>query len=217
MDSFFLILNSDKFDIQDPFIRFLTYERQQRIMHYHNDIDKKLSLYGELIIRAILSKKKSVLPQNIFFEMDINGKPFVKNDFNIHYNISHTKNAVFCAVSDLGEIGADVEVIGPYLPEIMRYIGHPEEIKMMSYIPIEKKALAFYEIWTRKEAYGKKNGLGICQDLRRINTLVSDYGKQFISWKEKQYICSLCTNQKEMNHKHMLTEESVREVLSPYL
>ncbi len=217
MESYLLILNNDKLDSLDPYFCFLTYERKQKIRGYRSDIDKKVSIYGELIIRAVLSKKESVLPQDILLELDAYGKPFMKNDCNIHFNISHTKYAVFCVISNLGEVGADIEIIGQYLPEVMDYIGHPEEIEIMKSVPREKRAPVFYEIWTRKEAYGKKNGLGICQDLKRINTLVSEHGKQFISWKEEQYMCSICTNQKEINHKYILTEEDVRESLSSYL
>ncbi|GLC79022.1 4'-phosphopantetheinyl transferase family protein [Lacrimispora brassicae] len=217
LESYIIILDDDCFDMQDPYLCYLNLERREKIMRYRFDLDKKMSFYGELVIRAVLSQKLHVLPQAIILEVGKNGKPYVKNNPNLYFNLSHTRSAVFCAFSNFGEIGADIELIGRHMPDVLHYIGHPEEVKMMESISEEERVQFFYKIWTRKEAYGKRNGLGICQDLKRINTLVSESDRQFITWKEEQYMCSLCIAQDEFNHKHILTEEMVRVQLLPYL
>ena len=209
MESYFLILNNDKLDNLLPYYQFIDYEHMKKIERFRNDIDKKMSIYGELIARAVISKKETVLPQDIFWGVDDYGKPFIKNSFNINFSISHTQNAVLCAISRKGDIGADIEVIGPYFSGVMNYIGHTEELEVIKNIAKEKRTQVFYEIWTRKEAYGKKNGLGICQNLKKINTLESGNEKNFISWTVGHYMCSVCTNTKEVNRKYILTEEEI--------
>ncbi len=82
-------------------------------------------------------------------------------------SLSHTRGAVACAVSD-APVGVDVEPLGRqirdwgrlaerfYAPEEQSYAGSPER---------------FLEVWTRKEAYLKRDGRGLSLPLGQINTL----------------------------------------------
>lgn len=217
MDSYLLVLDNDRFYVQDRYLCLLSETRRQKIAHYRYDVDKKLSFLSELLIRAVLSHMLHISPQEIILKQDDNGKPYADNDADVSFSLSHTRTAVFCAVSHGGQIGVDIERICDYLPDVMHYVGHLAEIELIEKLPDSMQASMFYKIWTRKEAYGKKNGLGICQDLKIINTLESKAGKQFISWKEGNYMCSLCTEQLEQNQKHTLTEEMLREKLQTFL
>ncbi|MBR5539735.1 MAG: 4'-phosphopantetheinyl transferase superfamily protein [Clostridia bacterium] len=71
-----------------------------------------------------------------------NGKPYFK-DVPLYFSISHSGNTVICAISDR-EIGADVEKVR----EIPRGVA-------MRFFTERERQCDFFEIWTKKEAYGK--------------------------------------------------------------
>ena len=54
-------------------------------------------IFGELMVRAILCDKFHYQNSQISFEYSGNGKPFLKNNRNIHFNISHSGDWVVCA------------------------------------------------------------------------------------------------------------------------
>lgn len=68
MKSYILILSNSRFSVNDPLISFISAERQDRIKRYKDDIDKKLSLYAELIIRMAVSQTLKIFPQDIVLD-----------------------------------------------------------------------------------------------------------------------------------------------------
>lgn len=89
------------------------------------------------------------------------GKPSVKADDGreaVQISISHSRDLVACAVTDIGPIGIDVEY---------RASGRPfTKIAMTAFGDGERDAAAadgaatFYKIWTLREALAKASGLG---------------------------------------------------------
>ena len=74
-----------------------------------------------------------------------NGKPCFK-DVPLHFSISHSENMVIAAVSERN-VGADVEKIR----DIPRGVAD-------RFFTEQEKQCDFFEIWTKKEAYGKYCG-----------------------------------------------------------
>ncbi len=89
----------------------------------------------------------------------------------LDFSITHTRETVFCAVSDRGRIGIDAEDLSRVSEEKMpalaaRWFGDAEQ-KAFSADPT---ARSFLRLWTRKEAYVKRSGEGLRQ-MRRMDTL----------------------------------------------
>lgn len=93
-----------------------------------------------------------------------NGKPYLPYS-GLHFNISHTKGAAVCAVSDR-PVGIDIEhtcrIINPRLPK--RYYTAKEQAYAAD-------NLGRLEIWTRKEALLKHSGKGITVQLCQMETV----------------------------------------------
>lgn len=88
-----------------------------------------------------------------------NGKPYFK-DIPLHFSVSHSEKRVILAVSDRN-IGADIQFIAPRNTDIAnRYFTEAE----CAYIGDD--LARFYEIWTKKEAYGKWEGTGLSAALK---------------------------------------------------
>lgn len=85
-----------------------------------------------------------------------NGKPYFKELPDFHFNISHTKGALAIAFSDY-PVGVDTERLkNPDLRVAKRFFTK-EENEYINHDPEHH----FFEIWTKKEAYIKKNGLSL--------------------------------------------------------
>jgi 4'-phosphopantetheinyl transferase len=139
--------------------------------------------------RKILSEHLNADPNSLAICKNEFGKPYLKNYPDIHYNISHTKGAIVCAVSDQ-PIGIDIERIKKLNKRIAeRFFTKNEQNYIFS--DKEKQNEKFIEIWTMKEAYVKWLGKGMeipfaSYDVESIDNIVS--------FNFNDYIVSVCSN-----------------------
>ena len=121
----------------------------------------------------------------------IYGKPFFKLHPEIHFNISHCRNAVVAVISDC-EVGVDVECINPFDRELAEYISSQEELD--SVLKSSDPALAFTILWTKKESCCKLTGIGL-QDRREIQEILKNDSSKFntIINGMAGYVITTCT------------------------
>ena len=118
--------------------------------------DKRLSLgVGALLDYALtldgVSDREIIYVQN--------QKPCLKNS-NIRFNLSHSGNMVFCAVSDT-DVGCDVEQITDIDMKIAARFFFHEEYEAISACPDNtSRNDLFFRYWTLKESFMKVTGLG---------------------------------------------------------
>ena len=93
------------------------------------------------------------------------GKPYLKEHPDIHFSISHCKEAVACFVSNRRS-GLDIERIRAAKPDLVRHTMSPEEAEGIFSNPFPD--VAFTRIWTQKEAVLKLKGTGIVDDLHSV-------------------------------------------------
>lgn len=92
------------------------------------------------------------------------GKPCFRS-IPLKFNISHSGDYVFCVFSKQ-EIGADIQYCRLQTDKTMagivrRFFSKAEQHKWKEIERTEDKSDYFYQIWTRKEAYGKLTGDGL--------------------------------------------------------
>ena len=90
------------------------------------------------------------------------GKPSLQEYPHIHFNISHCRSTVACAVDD-NPIGIDVEDFGRYSKSLAEYCMNDGEISQ-----IGSSDIIFTRLWTQKEAVFKLQGTGIRDDIKNI-------------------------------------------------
>ena len=107
--------------------------------------------------------------ENPVFEKTPNGKPFIDKGVAF-FSISHTKNRVYCAVSDKN-IGIDAEFLSCRRDEKIQKFANrffaEKEIEFIEKEGFSEKA--FFEVWTKKEAYIKLKDLTLA-DIKKIDT-----------------------------------------------
>lgn len=86
------------------------------------------------------------------------GKPYFPALPQLHFNISHTKGLILCALSDR-PVGVDIETVRPRRASLPRFALSQEEYRR--YEALGGDWSAFYILWTQKEAWCKYTGLGL--------------------------------------------------------
>lgn len=119
-----------------------------------------------------------------------NGKPFILNEKEF-INWSHNDTYLVIALSDLGQVGVDIEsMFLPYDEHLYGWVLHKEEKYKL------EQGRLFSEVWTRKEAVLKYTGEGIHDNMDTLNSYkVTDLNITTLYLKE---LCiSVCSRYKE--------------------
>jgi 4'-phosphopantetheinyl transferase len=161
-------------------LKFLPYEMINEINRFRNHSDRRLKLYGKLMIRKYY-EDKNIEFKWCEYHLSSRGKPYYNN--SIKFNISHSEDYVTVAFSDM-EIGNDIEKVTDFdITAVASYL-HPLETKYIENASSSENA--FFKVWTRKEAYLKAIGKGIIDGLNNENCLQDE-----LIHKGKWYIYSL--------------------------
>lgn len=114
-----------------------------------------------------------------------NGKPVAENLF---VSISHS-GGKFAVCASQNPIGIDIEKIADrdFDSIVKRIFGAKEK----EYYSKNKSADAFYEIWTRKEAYSKILGDGIRDIIKGTDTFSLD-GYEFKTQFQDGFVLTVC-------------------------
>ncbi len=171
----------------DVFYNYLSEDRKQEIDRLHFDKDKKLSVYGEMLAKKMISQKLDIEIKDIHFLKDQNGKPYAEN-IDIEFNISHSGDYVVCAISNT-PIGIDIEQIRDIKDSLIRYVCQENELQYVYEISQETQK-HFFEIWTSKEAYVKCIGTGM-KDLKKVDVLNEDIQKHINTFYFQDYVISI--------------------------
>lgn len=90
-----------------------------------------------------------------------NGKPYLLDFPDVHFNLSHSGERVMCVISPF-EVGCDVEIIkGDRGKLAERFFKSEESAWIKHFETLEAQSEAFYRLWTLKECYMKVTGRGL--------------------------------------------------------
>jgi 4'-phosphopantetheinyl transferase len=117
-------------------------------------------------LRSLLGRYLDRPPQSIDLELNAHGKPALAashQDSRLRFNVSHSDGLVLLAFTLNRDIGVDIEKIRldrPFEKIARRFFARGEAAQLCALEP-GRQSQAFYECWTRKEAYIKARGLGL--------------------------------------------------------
>ena len=148
--------------------------------NYSKDI---LSKAGKEIVKKIVGNSLNKKITDNDFAKGKNGKPYLKPHPDFHFNISHSKSAVAVIFSQ-DAVGIDIEEIRPVNLKVAEHYFTTAE---QDYVNQDKNLSYehFFEIWTKKEAYIKKNSL-------KLANLKETKSENIPSFKRDGYIISVC-------------------------
>ncbi len=132
--------------------------------YFQRDRDHFVVARGAL--RAILARYLGVGPRGPQFSYGPQGKPALLPEWGagaLRFNLSHSHELALCAVTSDREVGIDVEqiVADRAEPGIAEHFFSQREVAALRALPPEQWNQAFFNCWTRKEAYIKARGEGL--------------------------------------------------------
>jgi 4'-phosphopantetheinyl transferase len=125
-------------------------------------------LCGRVLVRHLIARRLNVSPESLELELTKHGKPFLRGQEKLLFNISHTHQEICFALADK-PVGIDVEQYSNQNIEFLHNALTPEEKRTIhSCVGTEKKR-CLIKIWTAKEAIAKCAGTGITKEILSVN------------------------------------------------
>lgn len=177
----------DDFDLQAALAE-LSEQRRQQALRFRFEHGQRTCALAYLLLRRALREEFGIDEQPLF-DYGEHGKPVLVSHPDIHFNLSHCREAVACVVSRR-PVGIDVESVGRYKESVARYTMNDEELAMIK--AAERPEAAFIRLWTMKEARLKLTGEGITDDLK---TALADSARYRFTTTERlthNYIYTVC-------------------------
>lgn len=181
-----LYLNDDiaHFDFEAA-LPLLSEQRREQALKFKHEQGRKTCAAAYLLLCEGLRKEYGITEKPVF-EYGEHGKPSIIGHPDIHFNLSHCREAAVCVVSDR-PVGVDIESIREYKESLVRYTMNEDEIAQITQSSHPEEA--FTRLWTMKEAVLKLSGEGLRNDMKSVLT-----GRERIEThinKEKNFIYSV--------------------------
>ena len=127
-------------------------------------------------LRSILGSHLRLEPRRLAFVRNEFGKPALAGSPVAHFNLSHSAGTAILAISEDVEVGCDLEQVRPidHLGLARRYFHAAEVAAIEGSADAGAQALAFFRIWTLKEAFVKALGTGLSIPLDRFAVSIAE-------------------------------------------
>lgn len=118
---------------------------------------------AHLFLRAVLGHYVGQSPAALALGVDARQKPVLTASPPLWFNLSYRAGWALLAVSNQGEVGVDVEEIRPVAGAhaLAEQLFSAAERTVLRALAAPAWWAAFYAIWTRKEAWAKRLGMGL--------------------------------------------------------
>ena len=145
-----------------------------RAERYHFRQVRERFVVARGLLRAILSRYLGLEAGHLRFCYGPNGKPKLDKETGggaLRFNVTHSQGLALYAMTRGREVGIDIEAIHPELAreEIAEQFFSPREVAALRALPVALQPEAFFNCWTRKEAYIKARGAGLSLPLNQFD------------------------------------------------
>lgn len=156
---------------------------------YYAETDKAKH-FSRSFVSVVLGRHLNINGACLTINRNQYGKPYLRDFPGVHYNVSHTKGIIVCAIAGR-PIGVDVERIRWFDPLVVkRFFAENEKEYVFSSIEGQKERFA--EIWTQKEAYVKWLGKGMTVAFNSFDVFNLDARVELLTFWLANYCLSLC-------------------------
>ncbi|HZE69993.1 MAG TPA: 4'-phosphopantetheinyl transferase superfamily protein [Pyrinomonadaceae bacterium] len=155
--------------------QLLSADERIRADRFHFENDRQHFVVGRGCLRMLLSRYLEIPPGEIQFSYGAQGKPQLATAnaqlHPFHFNLAHSGTLALYAFTRVGEIGVDLERIRPEFTgdDIAKRFFSPGEVACLNELSRELRHEAFFNCWTRKEAFIKAIGMGLSLSLDQFD------------------------------------------------
>lgn len=140
-------------------------DERNRGARFRLERDRQRFIAARGVLRDLLGRYLQTHPGRIRFVYNAFGKPDLSPEFGsrLKFNLSHSAGLALIATAADSNVGVDLECIRAQCDyaEIARRFFSTVEIDQLHALPSHLYAEAFFNCWTKKEAYLKARGEGL--------------------------------------------------------
>jgi 4'-phosphopantetheinyl transferase len=157
----------------DIFESFLSPDELTRANRFHFLKDRNHFVVARGLLRNLLAAYLGVNSAELRFSYGAQGKPFLllESQSQINFNVSHSHGRAAFAFSRGRELGIDLEYVKDDFDADLianRFFSRAEVLSLRT-VPADLRNQAFFNCWTRKEAYIKARGEGLSMPLDQFD------------------------------------------------
>jgi 4'-phosphopantetheinyl transferase len=154
--------------------RTLARDERERAERFHLARDGERFVAARGLLRAILGRYLAIEPGAVSLGYSRHGKPELAGDHSaarIQFNLSHSGDLALFAFTRGMPVGIDVEHQRDEAADlaIAEQCFSPRELAALRALPAAQRSAAFFNCWTRKEAYVKARGEGLSLPLSQFD------------------------------------------------
>ena len=177
----------DDFDLPTA-LADISAQRREQALRFKHERGQRTCVLAYLLLKKALREEFGIA-DNPLFEYGEHGKPTIVGHPDIHFNLSHCREAVACVVSQR-PVGIDVESVSRYKEALVSYTMNDHEQAQIA--AAERPDVAFTRLWTMKEARMKLTGEGITNNLKTVLDDSCNWRFTTVERLEQNYIYTLC-------------------------
>jgi len=141
-----------------------------RAGRFHFKRDKKRFILCRAALRTILGSYLNIEPNRVQFSYGPHGKPYLAKKLGndtLQFNLARSHKLALYAFASNRQIGVDLEYLRalPDAEQIAARFFSAHENASLQALSASQRRQAFFNCWTRKEAYIKAIGKGLSQPL----------------------------------------------------
>jgi 4'-phosphopantetheinyl transferase len=157
--------------VVESYFETLSEDEQRRAHRFHFAEDRRRFTVARGVLRALLARYLGNNPATLQFVYNIHGKPRLPENHPLRFNVSHSGGLALYAVAWNREIGVDIERLRPEFAgeAIAERFFSRNEVAILRSLPPPLVVTAFFNCWTRKEAYIKARGKGLAIPLDQFD------------------------------------------------
>lgn len=165
----------------------LSAAEQERAGRLQGDTDRWRFTFARGLLRQVLAGYLAAAPGALEFTTGTGGKPALGGahaQMGLAFNLSHSGDRLVIAIARDMQLGIDIEQIRPAFRarDIAGRFFSAEEKAALAALPEAQRLRAFFDGWTRKEAYVKARGAGLQLGLDTFSvSLAPDAPAAFLS------------------------------------
>lgn len=158
-----LTCDNTQLDIYAP---YLSPDERERAARFKFEHLQRRFIAGRGILRVLLGRYLAIAPTTIQFTYGTHGKPFLNSARHpnpLSFNLAHSQDRALFAFSRTGTLGVDIEHLRQDVDALalsQRFFTKREHWAIAD-LQSNQRVLAFFCLWTCKEAYLKATGEGL--------------------------------------------------------